>query len=51
MSSYQVHGWKKPHRFASMDEARKAASLIFNRHGIVVAITESPLPPTHRIGA
>lgn len=48
--SYAVHANRKPWIFASEEEARKAANDVFQRKGIVVAITATDKPATHRYG-
>ncbi len=45
--TYQVHANKSGWRFATMEEARRAANDVFQRRGIVVAITASDKAPTH----
>jgi hypothetical protein len=49
--SYEVHANRKPWRFATEAEARAAANDLFNRKGVIVAITTSTKPATHRYGA
>jgi hypothetical protein len=49
--TYEVHANRKPWRFATEAEARAAANDIFNRKGVVVAITQSNKPATHRYAA
>lgn len=45
--SFEVHANRKPWRFATEAEARAAANDVFNRKGVVVAITASDKPATH----
>jgi hypothetical protein len=46
--TYEVHANRKPWRFATEAEARAAANDIFRRKGVVVAITASDKPATHK---
>ncbi|USM11466.1 hypothetical protein vBCbaSRXM_21 [Citromicrobium phage vB_CbaS-RXM] len=45
--SYAVHSRRRPPRFATLPEARKAANDHHARTGVIVAITESKRPATH----
>lgn len=45
--SYAVHANKRPWKFATEAEARAAANDLFQRKGLIVAITRSNDAPTH----
>lgn len=46
--TYEVHANLKPWRFATEAEARAAANDVYSRKGVVVAVTTSDKPATHR---
>lgn len=46
--SFEVHANRKPWRFATEAEARAAANDVYVRKGVIVAITVSDKPATHR---
>lgn len=46
--TYEVHANRKPWRFATLAEATAAANDVFARKGIVVAVTASNKPATHK---
>ena len=46
--TYEVHANRKPWRFATEAEARAAANDVYNRKGVIVAVTASDKPATHK---
>ena len=46
--SFEVHANRKPWRFATEAEARAAANDVYTLKGVVVAITASDKPATHK---
>jgi hypothetical protein len=47
--NYAVLKGRTPWVFSSLEQARKAASGIFQRKGVVVAIVETTRAPTHYV--
>ena len=45
--SYEVHANRKPWRFDTEAQARAAAASVFDKRGVIVAITASDKPATH----
>lgn len=46
--AYKVHANKRGWIFETLEEARAAASDVFRRRGLVVAVTETDKPATHK---
>lgn len=46
--TYEVHANRRPWRFATEAEARAAANDVYSHKGIIVAITASNKPATHK---